>query len=323
MKGFALDVRQAEPYEQAAGRDLMRDRDDVPLIKQDGNEEEEKTSYTGVIILGILVVCVIVLMYVIWKTVFNSPNLLQGFLDFCDSLAENSLRNWLLNLLMICLFQFAFLPGQSTYIAIVSFFIGSYPQALMRFVFVLWPVKLFGFLLVKYCIYERVYSKFKSFDIYQAINIESKKNPWSTSFLMNFMWIMSSLKMYLIPLLSISVWQFIPFMIPAEIAYSTLFALVGLQVKDIAEILRGKHEALTTEQKLSYIAVLFFTLLTGCFIAFAFYIIYRRVMQLQDQHREEQLAMQKNSPEFTQRGGEEVVRTKDLYVELPEGIIEN
>ena len=316
---FKIDTQECQPYES----NLHSNREDVALIDKRDEKSEEQTGYVWPIIIGLLVVCLIVGMYFLSKKILKSPDLLTDFLEFCNSLAENSVRNWLLNLLMICLFQFAFLPGQSTYIAILSFFIGSYPQALMRFVFVLWPVKLFGFILVKHCIFERVYSKFKHFDIYQAINIESKKNPWMTSLLMNFMWIMSSFKMYIIPLLSINVWQFIPFMIPAEIAYSSLFSLIGLQVKDIAEILSGKREAMSTSEKISYAFVLLLTILTVGLICLAFYVIYKRVTQLQAQHRDEQMAVQDSSPQFGQHGGEEIVRTKDLYVELPEGIVEN
>ena len=193
---------------------------------------------------------------------------------------------------------------------------------MLRFVLVLWPIKALGFLLVKYCFYGRAYEVFKDNDIYQAINIESKKNPWSTSFLMNFMWIVSALKMYLIPLTSISIWQFIPFMIPAEIVYSCLFVLVGISVKDITAILSGQREAMTTTEKWSYAAFVFFTCLTFLFIGFGIWTIYKRVMHLKEQHRLEKEAMEKDSPAFREKGTQEIIKDGKDYIELPDGVVD-
>ena len=116
------------------------------------------------------------------------------------------MRNLALTAVFIISCQFFFVPGQSSFVAVSAYFIGHYWPALIRFIVILWPVKFFGFLLVKHCIYKRIYQEFHDNDIYQAINLESKKNGWMTSLLMNLMWIMSSIKMYIIPILSINIW---------------------------------------------------------------------------------------------------------------------
>ena len=171
--------------------------------------------------------------------------------------------------------------------AVSAYFIGHYWPALIRFIVILWPVKFFGFLLVKHCIYKRIYQEFHDNDIYQAINMESKKNGWMTSLLMNLMWIMSSVKMYIIPILSINIWQFTPFMMIGEVVYTSLFVLIGIEVRDVYGFLNGTYTNLTSAQKVSYVMFFVFTVVTIGLLGVIFWIIYNRVMQLKRLHQQQ------------------------------------
>lgn len=266
--------------------DQKRESLSKPLeVEAENGQPEEKTSTAKLLlIIGIVVLAIVVLVF-FWKYVLKKFDIIGNILEFCESLAPNKFRNYMITFAVICACQFFFFPGQSTFVALSGYFIGNYWSALLRFVIILWPVKLFGFLMVKHCIYHRVYHKFHENDVYQAINLESKRNGWVTSFIVNLMWIMSSIKMYIIPLLSITVWQFIPFMMIGEVMYASLFILVGMEVKDVYSFINGSYDNFSPAQKVSYFVFMAFTVVTVVTILFLFYKIGVRVNQLKELHQ--------------------------------------
>jgi len=268
--------------------DQKRESLSKPLeVDAENGQPEEKTSTSKIIFVLGMIVLTIVCLIILWKYILKSPNLLNKFIDFCEGLANQNIQNWLLSVLVVCLCQFFFFPGQSTFIAVSSYFIGHYLPAMIRFVSILWPIKLCGFLLVKHCIYHRVHMRFKNNDIYKAIEGESRINGWTTSFLCNFMWIMSSLKMYLIPLLSITVYQFVLFMLVGEIVYSSLFVLIGIQVKDIHMFIKGDMQNMSGAQKLSSFGFLAFTLTTVIMILIILYKVGARINEIKEKYNQQ------------------------------------
>lgn len=301
----------------------MRHRDDEPLLEASPMTpatEEWKFSWKTVLIIIVVIAAILASIFLV-RHIEKTPDLLQNFLDFCNGLAEDKPVNWLLVFGMVCWFQLGFLPGQSWFVTILSFFIGDYFRAVLRFVVIIWPVKTCGFLLIKYCIYEKAFQLFKDNDIYQAINIESKKNPWTISFMMSFVWIMSSVKMYLISLTAINIWHFVPFMLPSEFLYVCLFAFIGVSIKDISAYLKGDSKEMSSQEKWTYFIFVGFIVLTFCFVGIVMYKIYGRVMHLKEQHKLEQRALQ-DSPQFRDSGNVEVLKDRRAAVELPEGTLE-
>ncbi len=283
----------------------MNNNQQVLVIPIDANNEPQaanpeiagkwstnkKLIVFGTVLLGIIG------FILVMKYVFKSPNILYSFVNFCESLSENNIQNFALTFVVIFCCQFFFLPGQSSFVAVSAYFIGHYWPALIRFVVILWPIKLIGFFIVKHCIYKRIYASFHDSDIYQAINIESRKNAWLTSMLMNMMWIMSSVKMYIIPLLSITWYQFLPFMLVGEVIYTSLFVLIGIEVRDVYGFLNGSYTNLTPAQKMSYLLFLVFTIVTIGLLVVMLWVIYRRVMTLKRIHQEQLLGIQNQNPQ--------------------------
>ena len=275
------DAAAANP--QAEGERILDQPVNPDLIRQ-----EEKKKLVKYIIIGVLVCVLVGALFFIWKYYLNSPNYLKLFLNFCFGLKELTLLNVLLMTCVVIFCQFSFVPGQSTFVAVVSYFIGNYFVALGRFLMILWPVKIGGFFLVRGCLYDWAYQKFKDYDIYKAIKGESEKNPWTTAMMMNSLWLVSSIKMYVIPLLSIKYYQFIPTFMIGETLYLSMNVMVGVQIRDIQLFIEKGPESISEEQKWSALGFGVFALLTGIFLLTIFIKVGRRVAELKAQNNQEE-----------------------------------
>lgn len=260
-------------------------------------QEKQKGCSVGEWICWITTVLVIAgAAYFTWRWLKDSPENRKKFLDFLESLKPNNFRNYMITLSGVMLCQFLFFPGQSTLLTIMAYFIQDFFQAWIRFVLILWPVKFFGFILIKYIFYERVYAKLKENNIYMAINYESKTNPWAASAMMNFMWLVSALKMYMIPMLSINLLQFSTFMVFAEALYAAVFSFVGIQIRDIQGFLSGEKAPPTTSQKLSYAFFALLAVFSVCAMMFIGYKVTQRVKEIQEEHKKNAAARAEADP---------------------------
>lgn len=243
------------------------------------------------LVVGILLL--IGCLFLLWRQFFDFSDLYDKFIKYIETLKENNVKNILITACFVILSNFAFLPGLSFFVIISSYYIGHFWPAALRFLLIFWPIKIIGFLVIKNCCYKAVHKKLKDNDYYNAICVESRKNGWAASFMMCFIWIMSSLKMYLVSLLSISFWQYLPCMLAAETMYVSLFALIGIEIHDLNAFLNGSFSSMTRAQKISYIMTLCFSIMTICLLAIGIYIIFRRVNQIKQIHQKEKAAAKK------------------------------
>lgn len=272
-----------------------------PILRPDAPEKQttqEKTNLTKYIIIGLLICAVIGMLYYVWKYYLNAPNYLIMFLDFCNNLKELTPLNIFLMTCVMTFCQFSFVPGQSTFIAVVSYFIGDFFVALTRCLMILFPLKIIGFFLVRSCLHDWAHRKFKDYDVYKAIKGESQTNPWTTSLLMNSLFLVASIKMYVIPLLSIKYYQFIPTLFFGETLYISMNVLVGVQIRDIQEFIEKGSSSITNEQKWAMVGFAVFGVLTGIFLVYISIKVSLRVAEMKKQEQEQQQELRGNSYEL-------------------------
>ena len=258
--------------------------------------ESKQCSVGEWIFWGVSIAAIATAAYFGWKWLKDSPENRQKLLDFLESMKPNNFRNYMITLGIIFACQFLFFPGQSTLLTIQAYFIQDFFQSWIRFVLILWPIKFFGFIIIKYVLYERVYQRMKHNDIYQAINYESKTNAWAVSAMMNFMFLVSALKMYMIPMLSINLLQFTTFMVFAEALYAAVFSFIGLQIRDIQAFFSGTSAPSTTSQKYSYIVFAVMTIFTVAVMFIVGYKVTQRVKEIQEEHNRKLAARAEADP---------------------------
>ena len=247
---------------------------------QENPIEEEPMSIKKKIIICLIVLISAGILYFLWKYFFDSPDYLKKFINFCEGIKEPTPLNIFLIVCVVLPCQFCFVPGHSALIIVVSYFIGKFWPAFIRFILIIWPVKIIGFIIVKKCLYQKAYKAFSGYDIYKAMKHESKTSPWITSLILNCFVMLASLKMYIIPILSIEIYQFIPTMIFGESLGIMQLVIIGIQLKDIQMIFKVGLMSLSKSQRYSSTIFLFFTCFTVISMIVIFYVITKRVRQI-------------------------------------------
>lgn len=136
--------------------------------------------------------------------------------------------------------QLLFIPIQSTFGILMTMAMSNFlrPMLLMASSSIL--SSSITFFIVRNCCRGRLTKKFEDKPLYKLVIQESKESPWRVNAMVRLLYIPAGVKNTVLPLSEVPFLTFFTCSIPFSLFYSSIFAFVGLQLKEPEKILKKR-----------------------------------------------------------------------------------
>lgn len=202
---------------------------------------------------------------------------------------REGVSSWIVLILVQFIFGWILLmPGLSTFNILQAFLMQSFWKPFLITFTGCYLASLSLFLIIKHFFRMKIVEKFKRKILFRIVYIEVKKRPWQMGFLFNLLFIPISLKNYLMPLTSITLYQYAIVLVPVHMGYCAMFAFVGYSMKDLNSLFDDVpfREKSTAAQVQTIVTYLLLILTVGLMVAF-FFMAKKRYAEIEEQHRQE------------------------------------
>lgn len=191
------------------------------------------------------------------------------------------------------LFAFVlFMPGLSTLNILTAFFLHSFWIAFGVIFGASYVASLSVYLTASTCCKKKMHKKMSHLIIYKMLIKETKKHPYKTGILFNFLFVPVSLKNYLIGLSELKFHHACIVFLPGNALLCGICAMIGSKVNDLSEIFGSKSfSSKTKAEKIQFVISMSLLAFTLAFLCMLFCVIKRQYTKYQEaQVREEEEA---------------------------------
>lgn len=217
-------------------------------------------------------------------------------------------------LLVLIQFVFAFvlfLPGLSTFNILQAFLIHDF---LISFAIAFggcYAGSLLVYLVTRSCCKKRMHRKLGSTLVYKILVKETKKSPYRSGILFNFLFVPVSLKNYLVGMSELQFHHSMVGFLPGHAIMNAVCAMIGAKVNDLSEVFGSKNFSKKSRgEKLQFIISMSLLAFTMVFLATLFCIIKRQYNRYQEEEIQEEEAKEKAQAEenFTKSSQDDEVK---------------
>lgn len=195
-----------------------------------------------------------------------------------------------------------FLPGLSTINVLQAYFLHNFWIAFGVSLGGGYLASLSVYITVRTCCKKRMYKKMHGLIIYKMLIKETKKHPYRTGILFNFMFVPVSVKNYLIGLSELKFYHACVVFFPGHAILCAVCSMIGSKVNDLSEIFGSKSFSKKSRgEKVQFIISMSLLLFTLIFLCMLFFVIKRQYNRYQEAQikEEEELENQKKLKEET------------------------
>ena len=212
---------------------MVKLKDDKNTKSSDSKTELKKSSKKKFIIIASIIIVLIIFAFLFHKA---SKALLKFFLNLAEGVEEIN-EPWRSSIFLACLlsFQITFIPGQSTFIVLMSFVLKNFWHSIALQAISTTTSACLTFLFARRCLKTCLVNKYKDKTLFKVAQKESQIHPWKLNLAFRIMYIPVTFKNVLLSLSGTPFYIYAISLLPAIFFFGSLYTFIGLGLNNISE----------------------------------------------------------------------------------------